>query len=33
MAGGIAHVAWYSTLFRGGQFEIALREIAPVALR
>ena len=33
MAGGIAHVAWYSTLFRGDQFELALREIAPVALR
>jgi hypothetical protein len=33
MAGGIAHVAWYATVFRGDQFEVALREIAPVALR
>ena len=30
---GIAHVAWYATVFRGDQFEVALREIAPVALR
>ena len=33
MAGGIAHVAWYATVFRGDQFAVALREIAPVALR
>jgi quinol monooxygenase YgiN len=30
---GIAHVPWYSTVFRSDQFEAALREIAPVALR
>ena len=30
---GIAHVAWYATLFRGDQFEVAMREIAPLALR
>jgi quinol monooxygenase YgiN len=30
---GIAHVSWYSTLFRGDGFEAALREIAPVSLR
>jgi quinol monooxygenase YgiN len=30
---GIAHVPWYATVFRGDKFEVALREIAPVALR
>jgi quinol monooxygenase YgiN len=30
---GIAHIPWYATVFRGDQFEVALREIAPVALR
>jgi quinol monooxygenase YgiN len=33
MAAGIAHVNWYSTLFRGDQFEDALKEIAPISLR
>jgi len=32
-AGGVAHIPWYATLFRGDQFETALAEIAPVALR
>ena len=27
------HVPWYATLFRGDQFELALMEIAPLALR
>ena len=30
---GVANIPWYATLFRGDQFEVALREIAPVALR
>jgi quinol monooxygenase YgiN len=30
---GVANVPWYATVFRGDQFEVALREIAPVALR
>ena len=33
MAGGVVHIPWYATFFRGDKFEIALREIAPVALR
>ena len=33
MAGGTVLVPWYATLFRGDKFEVALREIAPVALR
>ena len=36
MAGGghgVAVVAWYATLFRADKFELALAEIAPVALR
>ena len=27
------HLPWYATLFRGDQFEAALMEIAPLALR
>ena len=30
---GVAHIPWYATVFRGDQFEVALQEIAPVALR
>jgi hypothetical protein len=30
---GVVHIPWYATFFRGDKFEIALREIAPVALR
>ena len=36
MAGGghgVAVIAWYATLFRADKFEVALAEIAPVALR
>lgn len=33
MAAGVVHIPWYATLFRGDQFEAALEEIAPVALR
>ena len=33
MAGGVVHIPWYATLFRGDQLEAALEEIAPVALR
>lgn len=32
-AGGVVHIPWYATLFRGDRFEAALMEIAPVALR
>jgi quinol monooxygenase YgiN len=32
MAGSV-HIPWYATVFRGDQFEAALQEIAPVALR
>ena len=32
MAGAV-HIPWYATLFRGDKFEVALQEIAPVALR
>jgi len=31
--GGVVQIPWYATLFRGDKFEIALLEIAPVALR
>ena len=31
--GGVVHIPWYATLFRGDKFELALMEIAPVALR
>ena len=30
---GVLNIPWYSTLFRGDQFEAALSEIAPVCLR
>jgi hypothetical protein len=30
---GIVHIPWYATLFRGDKLEVALQEIAPVALR
>jgi hypothetical protein len=30
---GIVHIPWYATLFRGEKMEVALQEIAPVALR
>ncbi len=30
---GTVHIPWYVTAFRGDKFEIAIREIAPVALR
>jgi hypothetical protein len=30
---GVVNIPWYSTLFRGDQFEAAIREIAPLALR
>ena len=30
---GVVHVPWYVTLFRGDQFERAIQEIAPIALR
>jgi hypothetical protein len=30
---GTVHIPWYSTLFRGDKFELALQEIAPVSLR
>ena len=29
----VVHIPWYATLFRGDKFEVALQEIAPVALR
>lgn len=32
MAGSV-HIPWYSTLFRADRFELALAEIAPIALR
>jgi hypothetical protein len=33
MAGGIVHVPWYATVFRGDKLTAALEEIAPVAQR
>lgn len=33
MAAGVVHIPWYATLFRGDQLEVALEEIAPLALR
>lgn len=30
---GVIHIPWYATLFRGDRFELALAEVAPVALR
>lgn len=32
MAGSV-HIPWYATVFRGDKLEMALKEIAPVALR
>jgi hypothetical protein len=32
-AGGLVHIPWYATLFRGDRFAEAVAEIAPVALR
>ena len=29
----VVQIPWYATLFRGDKFELALQEIAPVALR
>lgn len=31
--GGIVHIPWYATFFRGDGFSAALEEIAPIALR
>jgi hypothetical protein len=31
--GGVATIPWYATVFRADKFELALAEIAPVALR
>ena len=33
MAAGVVQVPWYATVFRGDKFQVALEEIAPVALR
>ena len=30
---GIVQIPWYATLFRSDKFEVAMQEIAPVALR
>jgi hypothetical protein len=30
---GVSLIPWYATVFRGDKFELALAEIAPVALR
>ena len=30
---GTVHIPWYATLFRGDKFELALAEIAPIAMR
>jgi hypothetical protein len=30
---GVVNIPWYATVFRGDKFEVALREIAPLALR
>jgi hypothetical protein len=30
---GVVQIPWYATLFRGDSFEVAMREIAPIALR
>jgi quinol monooxygenase YgiN len=30
---GVVHIPWYATVFRGDQFEEALGQIAPLALR
>ena len=33
MAAGSVHIPWYATGFRGDKLEVALAEIAPLALR
>jgi hypothetical protein len=33
MAAGIVHIPWYATVFRADKLAVALKEIAPVALR
>jgi hypothetical protein len=33
MAGGVVHIPWYATGFRGDDFERALQQIAPLAQR
>jgi hypothetical protein len=33
MAGGVVHIPWYATFFRGDAIEDALAEIGPIALR
>ena len=30
---GTVHIPWYATVFRGDKLEVAVQEIAPVALR
>jgi hypothetical protein len=30
---GVVNIPWYATIFRSDQFELALKEIAPVSLR
>jgi hypothetical protein len=30
---GVVHIPWYATLFRGDRFELAIQEIAAVAMR
>jgi hypothetical protein len=30
---GVVHIPWYATMFRGDKLEVALTEIAPIALR
>jgi hypothetical protein len=30
---GVVHIPWYATGFRGDKLEVALAEIAPIALR
>ena len=33
MAGGVVHIPWYATVFRGDKLEQALEIIAPISLR
>lgn len=33
MAGGVVHIPWYATVFRGDDLERALQQIAPLAQR
>jgi len=30
---GVVNIPWYATVFRGDKFEVALQEIAPIAMR